>query len=126
MISKNTFGVQFIIRVNKAKDGKAPIYVRITVDSQRVEMSLKRYIQPIEWNAAKGLSRENCNEIKALNTYLEQVRARLVACYQEIQLKKKLITAKGIKSLFLGTDDKLCDSLPPLVERSLFQGIGAV
>lgn len=57
MISKNTFGVQFIIRVNKTKDDKVPIYVRITVDSQRVEMSLKRWIQPIEWNAVKGLAR---------------------------------------------------------------------
>ncbi|WP_395050254.1 site-specific integrase [Flavobacterium sp.] len=106
MISKNTFGVQFIIRVNKIKDGKVPIYVRITVDSQRVEMSLKRWIQPIEWNAAKGLARGSRKEITALNTYLEQIRARLVECYQEIQLKKKLITAKGIKSLFLGEDDK--------------------
>jgi integrase len=76
------------------------------VDSQRVEMSLKRWIQPIEWNAAKGLARGSRKEMTGLNTYLEQVRARLVECYQEIQLKKKLITAKGIKSLFLGEDDK--------------------
>ncbi|WP_338408614.1 Arm DNA-binding domain-containing protein [uncultured Flavobacterium sp.] len=46
MISKNTFGIQFIIRVNKTKDDTVPIYVRITVDSQRVEMSLKRWVQP--------------------------------------------------------------------------------
>jgi hypothetical protein len=78
MISKNTFGIQFIIRVNKTKDDKVPIYVRITVDSQRVEMSLKRWVQPIEWNAVKGLARGSRKEITALNTYLEQVRARLV------------------------------------------------
>ena len=106
MISKNTFGIQFIIRINKTKDGKVPVYVRITVDSQRVEMSLKQYVQPIEWNAAKGLARGSRKEMTTLNTYLEQVRARLVECYQEIQLKKQLITAKGIKSLFLGEDDK--------------------
>jgi hypothetical protein len=100
MISKNTFGVQFIIRVNKTKDGKVPIYVRITVDSQRVEMSLKICIQPIELNAAKGMARGSRKEMTTLNTYLEQVRSRLVECYQEIQLKKQLITAKGIKSLF--------------------------
>jgi site-specific recombinase XerD len=105
MSSKNTFGVQFIIRINKPKDDKVPIYVRITVNSQRVEMSLKRYVHPIEWNIAKGQARGSRKEMAALNTYLEQVRARLVECYQEIQLKKQHITAKGIKSLFLGLDD---------------------
>jgi hypothetical protein len=100
MISKNTFGVQFIIRVNKTKDGKVPIYVRITVDSQRVEMSLKKCIQPIEWNAAKRLARGSLKEMAALNTYWEQVRSRLADCYQEIQLKKQRLSVKGIKSLF--------------------------
>lgn len=90
----------------KTKDDKVPIYVRITVDSQRVEMSIKLWVQPIEWNAVKGLARGSRKEITALNTYLEQVRAWLVECYEEIQLKKQLIAAKGIKSLFLGEDDK--------------------
>ncbi len=100
MISKNTFGVQFIIQVNKTEDGKVPIYVRITMDSQRVKMSLKKCIQPIEWNATKVLLRGSRKEMAALNTYLEQVRSRLVDCYQEFQLKKQLLSVKGIKSLF--------------------------
>ncbi len=105
MKSQNTFGIQFIIRQDKVKTDKALIYVRITVDSQRVELSLKRYIHPLEWNAVKGQARGSRKEMAQLNTYLEQIRSRLTECYQEIQLKKQLITAKGIKSLFLGTDD---------------------
>lgn len=105
MSSKNTFGLQFIIRVNKTKNDKAPIYVRITVNGQRVEMSMKRSVHPLEWNTAKGLARGSRKEMAELNTYLEQVRARLVECYQEIQISKQLITAKRIKSKFLGTDD---------------------
>jgi hypothetical protein len=71
MISKNTFGIQFIIRFNKTKDGKVPIYVRKTVDSQRVEMSLKRCIQPIEWSAAKGLARGSHKEMTGLSIKLK-------------------------------------------------------
>ncbi len=103
MKSQNTFGIQFITR--QIKTDKALIYVRITVDSQRVEISLKRYIHPLEWNAAKGQARGSRKEMAQLNTYLEQIRSRLTECYQELQLKKKLITARGIKSLFLGSDD---------------------
>lgn len=105
MKSQNTFGIQFIIRQDKVKTDKALIYVRITVDSQRVEISLKRYIHPLEWNAVKGQARGSRKEMAQLNTYLEQIRSRLTECYQELQLKKKLITARGIKSLFLGSDD---------------------
>jgi len=50
MRTTNTFGIQFIIRKNKAKEDLAPIYVRITVDARRVEISLKRWINPNEWD----------------------------------------------------------------------------
>src|SRR5258705_86929 len=106
MRTTNTFGIQFITRMNKMKDGLAPIYARVTVDSQRVELSLKRYINPTEWNGKKGVARGSREGIKALNHYLEEVRSNLVGCYQEMQVQKQLITADGIKGKFLGTDQK--------------------
>ena len=53
MRTTNTFGIQFLIRKNKAKDESAPIYARITVDGQRVEISLKRWINPTNWDTKK-------------------------------------------------------------------------
>lgn len=104
MRTTNTFGIQFIIRKNKAKDGLTPIYARITVDSRRVEISLKRWINPDDWNNSKGMARGSREEIKSLNHYLEEVNTCLVECYQEMQLQKKKITADAIKNLFLGLD----------------------
>lgn len=106
MKSQNTFGIQFITRQNKVKTDKALIYARITVDKERIEISLKRFIDPADWNSVKGQARVGRKDASSLNTYLEQIRSRLVECYQEIQLSKQLITAKGIKSLFLGENDK--------------------
>lgn len=106
MRTTNTFGIQFITRMNKIKNGLAPIYVRVTVDARRVEISLKRYVNPKEWNGKKGMARGSRNDIKSLNHYLEEVRSNLVACYQEMQIQKQLITADGIKNKFLGTNQK--------------------
>jgi site-specific recombinase XerD len=106
MRTTNTFGIQFITRMNKIKNGLAPIYVRVTVDARRVEISLKRYVNPKEWNGKKGMARGSRNDIKSLNHYLEEVRSNLVACYQEMQIQKQLITADGIKNKFLGTSQK--------------------
>lgn len=106
MRTTNTFGVQFITRTNKAKDGLLPIYARVTVDGRRVEISLKRWIKPGDWNSSKGMAKGSREEIKSLNHYLDEVRARIMECYQEMQVQKRLITADAIKSMFLGTDQK--------------------
>ncbi|MEQ8682520.1 MAG: site-specific integrase, partial [Cyclobacteriaceae bacterium] len=102
----NTFGVQFITRTNKAKDGLLPIYARVTVDGRRVEISLKRWIKPGDWNGSKGMAKGSREEIKSLNHYLDEVQACIMECYQEMQVQKRLITADAIKSMFLGTDQK--------------------
>ncbi len=106
MRSNNTFGVQFITRTNKAKNGKYPLYVRISVDGRRIEISLKRSVLPDNWNDAKGTARGKNDEVRALNTYLEQIRSRLTECYEELVLKKKLVTADAVKNLFCGFDEK--------------------
>ncbi len=106
MRTNNTFGVQFITRSNKAKDGLYPIYARISVDGRRVEVSLKKFIHPDNWNDAKGSAKGKSEEIRNLNTYLEQIRSRLTECYQELTVKKKLVTAVAIKNLFCGFEEK--------------------
>lgn len=106
MRSTNTFGVQFIIRKNKLRDGLAPIHARITVNGHRVEVSMKRRIHPSHWNSSRGTAKGSREEIKSLNHYLDEVRARIVESYQDMQIKKQLITADAIKSMLVGTEDK--------------------
>lgn len=104
--TSNTFGVVFYLRKYKAKNDQIPIYARITIDGKRVEIATKRSIQAIHWNGNKGMAKGNRPENRALNTYLEQIRGRMVECYQELFLQKKLITAEAVKNRFLGLDQK--------------------
>jgi hypothetical protein len=62
---------------------------------------MKREIEIDNWNAGKGMTKAKSEEMRQLNTYLEQVRGQLVECYQELKLKNKLITAEAMKELFL-------------------------
>lgn len=106
MISTNTFGISFFLKKDKAKNEKIPIYARITVDKKYCDISLKYEIAIENWNQKKGMAKGKSKEIQNLNTFLEQIRARLVECYQELQLRKKLITAEAIKKLYLGEEEK--------------------
>ena len=106
MKTTHTFGIQFIIRTGKRDKDTALVYARITVETRRIEISLKKTIAVEEWNKARGMAKGFSPEAKKFNSYLEQVRARLTDAYRELQVNKEKITPENIKALFLGDSDE--------------------
>jgi len=106
MKTTNTFGIRFFIKNNLIKDGEAPIYVRITVDGTRVDISLKRKINIYDWNLVLGLAKGNKESTKSLNHFLKELESRIIQIYQEFQIKKTPITADAIKHELLGAETK--------------------
>lgn len=103
-MEKVTLGIHFVLRMNKIMNGLAPIYARITVNSKRCEISIKRRILVENWNIGKGMAKSSTAENKQLNSYLEQIRKMMVQSYQDLVLEKQVITAEAIKNKFLGLD----------------------
>jgi len=103
-MEKVTLGIHFVLRMNKITNGIAPIYARITVNSKRCEVSIKRKISMESWNFGKGMAKSSSNENKQLNSYLEQIRKMMVESYQDLVLSKQVITTEAIKNKFLGLD----------------------
>ena len=65
MSTANTFDVHFILRINKEKNGIAPIYVRISVNGARIEMSLKKKIKISDWHPSRGMAKNtNASQLK--------------------------------------------------------------
>ena len=48
-----------------------PIYMRITVNGKRADMSAGRDCDPTKWNSKAGRASGTKEEIKALNNYLD-------------------------------------------------------
>ena len=106
MKSIHTFSILFWINRAKKKDNKAPIYARVTVDGKRAEISIKRTIDPDNWNPDKGQARGTKEDSRTLNAYIEQVRNQLFDSYQEMQKQKRLITAEAIKAKYIGLEER--------------------
>ncbi|MGB4398173.1 MAG: site-specific integrase [Daejeonella sp.] len=106
MRSSSTFGVHFILRMNKEKDGIAPVYVRINVNGARVEMSLKKSVKIADWNPSRGTAKTKNTDLKILNNYLEEVKGLFSSYYREMVLAKKLITPEALKNQFLGIQEQ--------------------
>ena len=103
-MNNSTFGIHFVLKTNKIISDLAPIYARITVDSKRCEISVKRKILVENWDFGKGMAKPKLTENKQLNSYLEQLRTKLVQYYQELVLSKQVPTADAIKNKFLGLE----------------------
>lgn len=94
------------MRMNKEKDGIAPVYVRINVNGARVEMSLKKSVKIADWNSSRGIAKAKNTDLKILNNYLEEVKGLFSSYYREMVLAKKLITPEALKNQFLGIQEQ--------------------
>ncbi len=63
----NTFNLLFYLRTDRKKDDSLyPIYMRITVEGKRAELSTKRFINRDNWDSkTKGFK----SEIKQFNQF---------------------------------------------------------
>lgn len=102
MRSTNTFGIHFVLRMSRGKNGMAAIYARIVVNKSRCEVALKRMVEMTDWNKSRGLAKPKNGTLKSLNSYLEQTRSMLASHYQEFIISKQLVTAEAVKNKFLG------------------------
>jgi len=102
MKNTNTFGVHFIIRQSRKQNGLSPVYARIVINKTRCELSLKCYVLNEDWNTAKGAAKPKTEELKTLNSYLEEVRGKLVHHYRQIERNDLELTAFTVKDAYLG------------------------
>ena len=100
MRNKNTFGLHFVLRPNQK--GSHAIYLRIVVNGTRCELGLKLNIERNDWNSAKGAARPKNTAMRQLNSFLEEIRAKIVSSYQELNLAGEYITAERLKNIYLG------------------------
>jgi hypothetical protein len=112
----NTFGVQFLIRQDKLKNWKVPIYARITLNGEIIHFALKQWIDPKYWDPRKGYGKGNRDEVSTINNGLEQVRVALAKHYQQLELSGLYFDANAVKDAYLGANSKEPNTLSRLVE----------
>jgi integrase len=106
MKALTSFGISFKVRLDREKDGKAPLQATITVNGQKSFLTLPRKIPVKCWNTGKALAKANTAEGREINSYIEEVRQTIGECYRDLQLERKIITPDVIKDMFQGNAEK--------------------
>lgn len=95
----------FYIRRDKTnKKGEAPVFMRLTINGERADASIKRFIEPHAWNSAKGKANEKCRGGKDLNLYLDAISANILRIQRDFELDKKEVSAQIILNRYLGKE----------------------
>jgi len=105
-MKKKTFAILFYVKRTKLlRNGEAPVFMRITVDALRAEMSIQRSINLSDWLEKKGCAKSTNAKNKELNHYLEHIRHKLYEIQKELEDENKIVTAELLKNRYLGINE---------------------
>ncbi|MCT4648361.1 MAG: site-specific integrase [Carboxylicivirga sp.] len=106
MDSTPTFGLQFVARQKSKISELTGIYLRITVNRQRVEISTKLKCPKRLWDAMKeSVKSDSKFNHRHVNKHINEIRLSVQSIYQELRNSKQLITARIIKNKYNGISD---------------------
>ncbi|WP_339840790.1 site-specific integrase [uncultured Maribacter sp.] len=108
MRSSTTFSVLFWVYSQRAdKNNLSNIYVRITVNGKKVNLSINQKADISSWDSKRQRIKGNSNQARTINLLLDDVKSGIVQCYRDLEREDKVLTAQLIKARFLGEDKRV-------------------
>ncbi|HVU99307.1 MAG TPA: site-specific integrase [Puia sp.] len=86
----------------KTSGGLAPVYMRITVNGQRLEQSIQRFVDPAQWSAAAGRLKGNTTQARQLNLYLDTLSSKVLQMEREMVMDTVTLNFSNFREKWLG------------------------
>jgi hypothetical protein len=94
------------VKSSKAsKNGLLPIYQRITINGNRIELSTSRTVEKAKWNTAAGKVKGNSEEARLINSHLDLLKHNVYETEKWLINNGHEINAQNIKNKLTGIDD---------------------
>ena len=97
--------IWFRLVTNRGKNGKLPIYLRLSISKKRVELSTNLFVDPKLWDAEGQFVKGKTEEAQTINRRLALIKGDLHKKYLQLEALGKPITAEILKNLYLGVDE---------------------
>jgi len=102
----SNYSLLFYAKKTKGNPEFSAIYLRLTINGKRTELSTSQTILTSSWNTETGKVSGNSKEAKSINLYLENIRLKMLQCNNDLLASQKEITGEILKNRYLGIDDK--------------------
>ncbi|WP_298288524.1 site-specific integrase [uncultured Lutibacter sp.] len=100
---QNLFSLLFYIKRSKVdKNGYANIYLRITVDGKRSELSIRRKIHIDKWSSSTNKAKGYSQFAQELNHYIDIIQNKIYEIHRTLVNENKTITATLLRDIYIG------------------------
>jgi site-specific recombinase XerD len=105
---KNTqkFHISFELKKKRAKNGEAPVYVKIYVDGKRLEIATRCYVAIRFWDAARSEIRHSHPDYSHYNTMLSSIRSEITRQFLLMASNSSQVNVSDLKNKYLKKEDK--------------------
>jgi integrase len=97
----------YVRKSKKTKEGLIPIYMRVTIDGKRIEVSTQRYVDPAKWSTQAGKVKGTTEEARSVNNCLDVLKAKVYDHQIEILRSGEELCFESLKNKLLGTEEKM-------------------
>lgn len=99
--------VSLLFRLKKTKGNEKVmmlICMRITIDSERTELSVNRSFDPARWNKKAGRAMGTKEDARALNAYLDALQVKVYEAHRQLLEANDEITIETLKNKLQGKE----------------------
>lgn len=94
----------YVKRAKSNSQGLAPIYLRVTINGERIEFAAKRFIQPDRWSVEGNKVKGTSAEARTINSYLDTLKSSVYDYQQQLIREGEEVNAENIKNKTFATD----------------------
>jgi site-specific recombinase XerD len=92
--------------------GLLPIYLRVTISGQRIEISTQRYVEAKKWSKELGKMKGTNEEARSFNSYLDILKAKVYDHQRDLIHAGIEVTAETMKDKLLNKPRKIRTIIP--------------
>ncbi len=86
----------------KTSKGLSPIYIRLTINGQRLDQSIQRYVSAAQWSVAAGRVKGNNEQAHQVNRYLDALTGKVLRVEREMVLDGVAVNFDNFREKWVG------------------------
>jgi site-specific recombinase XerD len=92
---------------SKVKNGLIPIYIRITIDSKRVEISTKKWVEEKNWSTPLQRAKGKDEESRKINQYINLIVGEIETIILKLSIENTKATSQMVKEILVFDESKV-------------------
>lgn len=96
----------FVKRTKTNVNGLLPIFIRVTINGERIEFSTKRFTTSEKWSVEGNRMKGTSAESKATNSYLDTLKAKVFDYQQQLIREDEIVNAENMRNKIMGVEKR--------------------